>query len=100
MSNKVGDPCPYCLRTLTKKVFKEKYMRKVANARLSVKKAIANGNHRSGGRPKLRDDNLIRLLRKKGLSIRAIAREIGLSTSAVQRGLKNEQVNRRRVEKD
>ena len=40
------------------------------------------------GRPKLRDDNRIRLLRSQGLSIRKIASEIGFSTTAVQRGLK------------
>lgn len=40
------------------------------------------------GRPKKRDDKLIRQLRKDGLSIRAIAHATGFSTAAVQRGLK------------
>lgn len=60
--------------------------RKIANAKASAKKAKANGTH--VGRNKIRDDVQIRSLRKLGKSIRQIAREIGLSASAVQRGLK------------
>lgn len=41
------------------------------------------------GRIKHRNDEQIKELRAKGLSIRAIAREIGMSTMAVQRGLKS-----------
>jgi DNA invertase Pin-like site-specific DNA recombinase len=41
------------------------------------------------GRRKLRDDAQIRRLRSEGKSIRAIAKLIGLSTTAVQRGLRS-----------
>lgn len=40
------------------------------------------------GRPKKRDDLQIRALREKGMSIRQIARSVGVSTMAVQRALK------------
>jgi DNA invertase Pin-like site-specific DNA recombinase len=40
------------------------------------------------GRPKVRDDAQIRLMRAQGLSIRRIAKQVGLSTTAVQRALK------------
>ena len=60
--------------------------KKRLNAHHSREKAKANG--KSPGRKKLRDDEQIRALRKTGLSIRGIAKVIGLSTAAVQRGLK------------
>lgn len=60
--------------------------RKVANARASLAKMRANG--KNGGRPKVRDDARIKELRNKGLSIREIAQACGVSTTAVQRGLK------------
>lgn len=41
------------------------------------------------GRPKLRDDGKIRLLRAQGRSVREIAKELGTSTGAVQRALKS-----------
>lgn len=40
------------------------------------------------GRPKVRNDDKIRLLRAQGRSIRAIAKELGTSVGAVQRALK------------
>jgi DNA invertase Pin-like site-specific DNA recombinase len=40
------------------------------------------------GRPKLRDDQKIHELRAKGLSIRAISKEVGISPASVQRALK------------
>jgi DNA invertase Pin-like site-specific DNA recombinase len=40
------------------------------------------------GRPKLRNDETIRQLRAQGLSIRAIAKQLNLSTTAIQRGLR------------
>lgn len=55
------------------------------NALNSAAKAKANGNH--PGRKKLRNDEIIRKLRRRGLSIRAIAKLEGVSTTAVQRAL-------------
>lgn len=40
------------------------------------------------GRPKLRDDERIRFLRDRGLSIREIASKLGTSVGAVQRAIK------------
>ena len=80
--------CPHCgLGTTLKDADPQEYKRrKIANAIASSKKAKANGSHI--GRNKMRDDLEIRKLRAKGLSIRAIAKEIGMSTATVQRGLK------------
>ncbi len=88
---KPGDECPGCFRALTSWSFDEGRRRKTQNATNTHKKLLAKFKETGvwpGGRPKVRDDAEIKRLRKKGLSIRAIANEIGLSTSAVQRGLK------------
>lgn len=82
----LGIPCPFCHRQITQAVLDKKRMLKTDNARASTKKRIANGTY--AGPPKLRDDSWIKELRRQGLTIREIAKEIGLSTSAVQRGLK------------
>lgn len=63
--------------------------RKIENARNSAIKAQASGNIHKSGRKKKRNDVLIQELRDKGYSIRKIAHEIGFSTTAVQRSLKN-----------
>lgn len=60
---------------------------KADNARLSQEKARENGTHI--GRPKVRDDEEIKRLRLEGLSIRQIAKRIGMSVHAVQEGLKS-----------
>lgn len=62
------------------------YEKKAANARRSVEKALAKGSYL--GRNKKRDDVRIAELRKQGLSIRAIAKEAGVSSTVVQRSLK------------
>lgn len=80
--------CPYCHRKMTKAVWALKRKIKVNNALASVAKMKAKGGKYPGGRAKIRDDDQIKELRARGLSIRAIAREIGLSSTAVQRGLK------------
>lgn len=79
--------CKYCLRKITKAVLEKKRKLKADNARASLAKAKANG--KICGRKKMRDDDLIKRLRAQGLSIRAIAREINMSTGAVQKGLKS-----------
>lgn len=84
-----ADKCPYCHRKMTKAVWAFKRQLKVNNALASVAKMKAKGGKYPGGRNKLRNDDRIKALRKQGLSMRAIAKEIGLSTSAVQRGLKS-----------
>lgn len=55
------------------------------NAISSVKKAVANGSYL--GRNKKRNDKAIWKLRDKGLSIRAIAKIEGISSTAVARSL-------------
>jgi DNA invertase Pin-like site-specific DNA recombinase len=77
--------CKFCYRPITQDVIDEKRRRKVENARNSARKAKLNGNR--GGRKKIRDDEQIKRLREQGLTMREIAAEIGLSTTAVQRGL-------------
>jgi phage terminase large subunit GpA-like protein len=80
--------CPYCHKDMRLKISNpEEYKRrKAANARASAAKALANGTH--VGRKKIRNDEQIRHLRSLGKSIRQIAFECGVSTAAVQRGLK------------
>jgi DNA invertase Pin-like site-specific DNA recombinase len=55
------------------------------NTLLGVAHARAMGKHI--GRPKRRNDEAIRRLRSDGLSIREIANKLGVSTTAVQRGI-------------
>lgn len=50
-----------------------------------LKAAKANGKRL--GRPKLRDDDAIHLLRTQGVSIRKIAAQLGVSTGAIQKSL-------------
>ncbi len=59
--------------------------KKRANALASVRKAIERGSHL--GRKRKRNDKAIWKLRDKGLSMRAIAKLEGVSTTAVQRSL-------------
>lgn len=82
----VGDPCPYCSKPLSKALIDYKRRSKANNARASIAKAKANGSKM--GREKVRDDAKILKLRRKGFSIRAIAWATGVSTTAVQRSLK------------
>ncbi|MBC7456954.1 MAG: hypothetical protein H7235_01655 [Bdellovibrionaceae bacterium] len=64
-----------------------KKSRKIANAKASSSKAKSR-NHPLG-RKKVRNDAEIRRLRKQGLTIREIAAKVGLSTTAVQKGLEH-----------
>lgn len=81
-----GDPCPYCQEPLSGEVIMRKRRSAAENAHASRAKAKANGTKM--GRPKIRDDKLIRELRRQGHTIREIALIVGVSTAAVQRGLK------------
>lgn len=79
--------CKYCFSEYDVEVrAKTAYEKKRQNAINSAMKAKANGN--KGGRKKIRDDKKIRQLRLSGLTIRQIAAEVNLSTTAVQRSLK------------
>ena len=69
--------CKACKRPLTEEMIADKRARKVENARASARKAKANGSHI--GRLKIRDDEQIKELRRKGLTMREIAKEIGLN---------------------
>lgn len=60
-------------------------IKKRRNGRASIEKAKANGSLL--GRNKKRDDKLIADLRKTGMSIRAIATQTGVSSTAVHRSL-------------
>lgn len=81
--------CPHCSKETTLKISNpEEYRRrKILNAKRSRAKAKKNGTKL--GRPKLRNDELIKKLRSDGLSIRAIALKVGLSTAAIQRGIRS-----------
>lgn len=63
-----------------------KRSRKIENARASSYKA-QNRGHRLG-RKRIRDNSKIQKLRREGLTIREIAAQVHLSTTAVQRALK------------
>jgi putative DNA-invertase from lambdoid prophage Rac len=54
--------------------------------RAGLANAVAQGKRL--GRPKLRNDESIHQLRAQGLSIRAIAKQLNVSTTAIQRGLR------------
>ncbi len=66
--------------------------RKITNARATTAKVKSQGKKVQTGRKKQRDDDVIRSLRKAGLTIREIAKRINLSTTAVQRSLKTARV--------
>lgn len=63
--------------------------RKITNARATSLKVKKKGVAVKTGRKKLRDDSQIHALRASGLTIREIASNIKLSTTAVQRSLKS-----------
>lgn len=80
------EKCPYCAQNFDVKARAERiYKSKKENALASIEKAKAN---RTMGRKKIRNDKQINELRARGLTIRQIALKIGLSTTAVQRGLR------------
>lgn len=87
MKKQVGDPCPYCKRKLTREVMQAKAKAKSDNAYATIEKKRINGT--KGGRTKKRDDEIIKALRTRGLSMRAIAKIVGFSTATVQKGLKS-----------
>lgn len=59
---------------------------KSENAKISQIKAKMKGTHL--GRPKIRDDQQIKILRTQGLSIRSIAAKLRISPAAVQTSLR------------
>ena len=87
MKLRSGDKCPRCLRPITLDVLSNKRRIKIENALASVQKAKANGTR--VGPKRRRPSERIKELRKNGLTIRAIAREIGMSTRSVQAGLED-----------
>jgi len=66
----------------------DKKQRKIENALSSVRKYKASGRVKVCGRPKIRNDERIKLLREQGLSYIEIAKDQGISTTAIQRSLK------------
>ncbi len=66
--------------------------KKVAEALASVKKAKERGSFL--GRNKKRDDDLIWDLYGKGLTVRAIAKQAGVSATVVQRSLTSAKANK------
>lgn len=75
-------PCAHCGQPMSREFLEEK--QRVRRER--IKSALAQADR--VGRPKTRDDDAIRELRRAGKSIRAIARELNCSTWSVQRSLK------------
>lgn len=84
------DPASVVLAHLLRAWTELKRNRRIENARNSAIKAQQSGNIRKTGRKKKRDDIRIRELRKAGLSIRKIASQVGVSTTAVQRAIKDD----------
>lgn len=82
----LNKPCPSCYRTVTASELAEKKRRKVLNALNSTTKRIANGT-KSGPKQKFNRNEAI-LLKNKGLSLREIAKLMGVSSSAIHQGLK------------
>ncbi len=81
--NRLGKPCPFCLRIVDDAVLVAKKERMQRNADSSRDKAKANGN--KTGRKKKRDDEKIRLCRKRGMSIEEIASLFNISTRTVSK---------------
>ncbi len=79
--------CHFCQQPITKKVLAEKYKRKVENAKASAAKAKTNGTHLKT-KLKKRNDEQIKALREQGLSLRVIAKIVGLSHHTVANSLK------------
>jgi DNA invertase Pin-like site-specific DNA recombinase len=77
--------CKYCFRPMTKEILAEKRRRKILNALASTKKRIASGN--KCGPKRIIDSDQIEMLRAKGLSMRAIAKETGVSATTVNKRL-------------
>ncbi|MGZ3742812.1 MAG: hypothetical protein ACXWRE_03730 [Pseudobdellovibrionaceae bacterium] len=85
-SVKTEDSLSLFMGNLTRGWKNSRSMYKSENAKISQMKAKAKGTRL--GRPKTRDDNLIRKMRSAGASIREIAIKTGTSSAAVQRALK------------
>lgn len=81
--NALGRPCPKCRAPISQKSIDIITKIKRENA-MNMGKGIKH----KVGRKKIRDDDQIYFLRKSGLTLRAIAKIIGLSTTAVLRSLK------------
>lgn len=77
--------CKRCGQQVLKELIAEKRRLKGENVRAGLFKRKAAGL--AIGRPKKRDDAKIWKLRKRGLSIRAIAKIIGVSVAPVQQSL-------------
>jgi IS30 family transposase len=79
--------CPNCGKSTALRDYnpKEYKIRKAENAKASAVKAKLNGN--KTGPPRLRDDNKIRKLRSKGLSLRKIGKMLGLNHNTIKRSL-------------
>lgn len=83
--------CPNCGQKYPNGYWEKKEKLRSENLSKSLRAAKARGEN--VGRKKIRDDKFIRALRKKGLSIRAIAKEIKMSPYTVQCSLKGEKNN-------
>ena len=78
--------CPYCKRDIPKSFYEDK-----AKAKGDRIKAVLSAKLAAGepvGRPKTRDDGKILFLRKCGMSMREIAKEMGISSATVFTAIK------------
>lgn len=78
--------CKSCGQVISESLLRKK--RKLKGQRVSAGLARAKENGMHVGRPKEVDDAEIRRLRSTGLSMRQIAKILGISTCPVQRALK------------
>jgi len=78
--------CPYCERPIPKGFHEARAKAKGKNVADGLAAAKAAG--KAIGRPKTRDDEAIRALRKRGLSMTEIAKTLGISTQTVHSSLK------------
>lgn len=89
MGAPISKVCSKCHRPFTEEEYNAKVKAKIDNAAASRAKAIANGN-RMGRKPRLdqADIKWLRDLKRDGKSYRQIAKLTSLSTSTIQRYVK------------
>lgn len=76
-----GTHCPHCKQKYQKAFIDEAKRLKLTRLKIGQARAIMEGRHI--GRPRKLDFDLVKKMRSEGMTIRAIAKELGCSPSSV-----------------